>query len=157
MDRKPRSKVVEILNEAFNSEVGAIGVYMDQHFHMDDAGYDKLAELLKSNAKDEMGHAEKLAERILMIGGAMAYGKHVIPDPKRRSIQEIIKVNVELETEAVAMYNRGIHICAAEGDNASRRLLEEILMDEERHLDDMITRLGLLKDHGDHYIAEKLM
>ena len=62
-------KSIELLNQAMAEELAAIHQYMYFHFHCDDQGYDPLAALFKQTAIEEMIHAEKLAERILFLGG----------------------------------------------------------------------------------------
>ena len=61
-------KIYNMLCEVYAAEIGAIGIYMDQHTKCEDLGLKKLAEMLKKDAIDEMKHAEMLAGRILFLG-----------------------------------------------------------------------------------------
>lgn len=157
MPRKKSKKVIEILSTSMNAEIGAIGVYMDQHYKMADAGLSKFAERLEEDAKEEMKHAEKLAKRILEIGGEVKYDKHLVPDAGMTDVAKIIKTNIDLEIEAVERLNKGIKTCFDEGDNASRRLLEEILTDEEKHLSEYETILKNIEVYGDPYVVAHLV
>ncbi|MBU1949446.1 MAG: bacterioferritin, partial [Candidatus Eisenbacteria bacterium] len=60
---------VELLNKAVADELTAVHQYMYFHFQCDDQGYDLLAGLFKRSAIDEMLHIERIAERILFLGG----------------------------------------------------------------------------------------
>jgi len=157
MARKTNKKVLEFLNLVYTSEIGAVGIYMDQHAKADDGGYGKLAERLKQDAVEEMKHAEMLMERILFLGGEMKYDKHAVPDMKQTEIVDMFKTNIALEHEAIERLNRGVRLCYEEGDNGSRILLEKILVDEEKHLDEYETTLANIKKYGDAYIVHHLM
>ena len=62
-------KSVELLNKAVADELSAVHQYMYFHFHCDDQGYNLLSSLFKRTAIEEMIHVEKLADRILFLGG----------------------------------------------------------------------------------------
>lgn len=155
--KKANEKVLKILLEVHTSEIGAIGIYMDQHVKCADMGYDKLAEMLKKDAIDEMKHAEELAERILFLGGAVNYQKHMVPDVGQKDISDMIKMNIRIEIEAIDRLNTGISTCFSEKDHGSRMLFEEILKDEEKHLDELQVILENIKKYGDQYIVSHLM
>ena len=155
--RKTTDRVIEILNQVYTSEIGAIGIYMDQHAKMDDQGLKKFAERLKGDAMEEMGHAEMLMERILFVGGAIKYEKHDVPKAEMEDVTSIVKVNIDLEASAIERLNKGIRVCFEDGDNGSRLLLESILKDEEKHMDEYETLLGHLQKFGDNYIVNHLI
>lgn len=157
MGRKANQKIVELLLNVYTSEIGAVGIYMDQHAKCDDMGYKKLAERLKADAVEEMKHAESLMERILFVGGEIKYDKHDVPKTSQTDIVQMIKLDIELEIKAVQRLNAGIRTCYEEGDNGSRLLLESILKDEERHLDEYETLLALMEKHGDQYAVTHLI
>lgn len=64
-----KEKSIELLNKAVADELTAVHQYMYFHFHCDDQGYDLLANLFRKTAIEEMMHIERLAERILFLGG----------------------------------------------------------------------------------------
>lgn len=155
--KKANEKVLKILLEVHTAEIGAIGIYMDQHVKCADMGYEKLAEMLKKDAIDEMKHAEGLAERILFLGGAVNYQKHMVPDVEQKDIADMIKMNIRIELEAIDRLNASISSCFTEKDHGSRMLLEEILKDEERHLDELQVILENIQRYGDPYIITHLI
>jgi len=69
MKKTTNKKSIELLNKAVADELSAIHQYMYLHFHLDDQGFDLLANLFKRTAIDEMIHIEKLADRILILKG----------------------------------------------------------------------------------------
>lgn len=155
--KKPNKKIINILTDVYTSEIGAVGIYMDQHTKCSDKGYKKLAERLKEDAVDEMKHAEKLAERILFLGASVSYQKHMVPDMEQNEIIDMIKLNIDIELAAIDRLNAGISTCFSEGDNGSRLLLEEILKDEEEHLDELQITHDNIRKYGDQYIVTHLM
>ena len=155
--KKVNKKVITVLVEVYTSEIGAVGIYMDQHTKCADRGYKKIADMLKEDAVDEMKHAEKLAERILFLGGAVTYQKHMVPDMEQKEIIDMVKTNINIEIEAIDRLNTGISTCFSEGDNGSRMLLEEILKDEEEHLDKLQIIYDNIKKYGDQYVVTHLM
>lgn len=137
-------KVIDLLNKARASELTAISQYMIHHYELEDTDFGKLAKVLKKTAIEEMKHAEKLAERILFLGGTPTSE----PDGKTKKGQEIAQMlatDIGLETGAVKMYNASANACAAEKDQISKTLFEELLGEEEEHLDEFQN----IKDHVD--------
>lgn len=130
---------------------------MDQHVKCSAMGYEKLAEMLKKDAVDEMEHAEKLAERILFIGGTVTNAKHGLPLEDQNEITDMLKVNIGIEIEAVDRLSNGINTCFSKGDHGSRLLLEEILKSEETHLDKLRTIHENIEKYGNQYIVVHLM
>jgi len=155
--KKANKKVITVLTDVYTAEIGAVGIYMDQHTKCADRGYKKLAEMLKNDAVEEMKHAEKLAERILFLGGEVVYQKHPVPDVKQTEIIAMIKQNIEIEVEAIERLNAGIAACFSERDNGSRILLDAILQDEEKHLDELQIIHDNIRKYGDPYIVTHLM
>lgn len=148
---KTSKKVVDILEKALAEEHTAIAQYMAHHYQIDDAGYPKLADMVKEESVEEMKHAEKLAERLTFLGATPPYKLHGVPHTKKAPVVELLKEDLALEEGAIDLYNHGIQVCLEEGDAGSRLLLEKILLDEEKHKQDLENRLRLIKLHGDAY------
>ena len=124
---------------------------MTHHYELEDRDFGKLASKLKETAIAEMKHAEKLADRILFLNGeptTKPAGKAM----KGQEIPEMLKTNMGLESEAIQMYNEAALTCAAEKDQISKQLFEELLKDEEGHLD----MFENIKDHVDKLGASYL-
>jgi bacterioferritin len=137
-------KVIDLLNEARQRELTAISQYMIHHYELEDTDFGKLASKIKEIAIAEMKHAEKLAERIAFLNGVPT-SKPDAPSKKGQQIPEMLATDIALETQAVRMYNDAAIICAAEKDQKSKDLFEELLGEEECHLD----FFEKIKDHVD--------
>lgn len=137
-------KVIELLNQARSAELGAISQYMIHHYELEDKDFGKLAAKIKEIAIVEMKHAEKLAERILFLKGEPTSKADVMPN-KGQDIPELLATDVALEAKAVKMYNEAAAVCAAEKDQKSKDLFEELVADEEEHLNIFEN----IKDHVD--------
>ena len=133
---KGNEKVVEKLNQLLAEELTAINQYMVHSEMCEDWGYGKLHESVQKRAITEMKHAEKLIERILFLEG-----RPVVSQLNKINIggevPEQLKFDVEAEYGAVKSYNEGIRICADADDNATKDILQEILEDEDAHVDEI--------------------
>ncbi len=143
---------IELLNKAIAGEMSAVHQYMYFHFHCDDQGYDLLASLFRKTAIEEMGHIEMLAERILFLKG------EVIMKPSREVepihvVREMIEFSRSDEMSAIKNYNVWANECAANADSVSKKLFENLVVDEERHFDQFDTELDNLERFGDSYLA----
>ena len=154
---KVNEKIYKVLCEVYTAEIGAVGVYMDQHTKCGDMGYQKLADMLKADAIDEMKHAEALAERVLMLGSTVKKQERTLPEEKQFEIAAMLKLNINIEAEAIERLNNGITICFNEKDHGSRMLLEEILKAEEKHLSGLQTKANNIEKFGNQYIISHLM
>ena len=128
------SKSIELLNHAVADELQAVHQYMYWHFHLDDQGFGPLAMLLKRTAIIEMGHVEKLAERILFLKGDV---KMVVAGPVKTvtDASEILSMAAQMETQSAQDYNKAAVECSANADAVSKQLFESLVADEERHFD----------------------
>jgi len=145
-------KSIELLNKAVADEILAIHQYMYFHFHADDQGYDPLAALFRQTAIEEMLHVERLAERILFLKGEvqMVVGGEVekISDPRG-----MLAKAKSMEEGAIRMYNDFANQCAANADSASKRLFEDLVVDEERHFDQFEVQEDNLARFGEQFLA----
>ena len=145
-------KVIDLLNAARAREISAIQQYLAQHYELEDKGYGKLAKKLKEIAIVEMKHAEKLAERILFIGGVPEYKPDSMPK-KGEDIPKLLTTDIGIEAKAVAMYNEAASVCADEKDQGSKELFEELIADEEDHVDFFENSKEMVDTLGAPYIA----
>lgn len=145
---KGNEKILDTLNLLLADELTAINQYMVQSEMCADWGYEKLHEAIEKRAISEMKHAEKLIGRILFLEG-----KPIVSNLNNINIGATVAAQHEndcaAETMAIKAYNDGIRLAVEVGDNGTRDLLEEILEDEEEHLDwieaqlDQIEQMGL--------------
>jgi len=140
-------KIIDLLNKGRARELTAISQYMAQHYELEDQDFGKLASKLKEISIQEMKHAEKLAERILFLKGEPTSKPDGVAK-KGQKIPEMLTTNMALESAAMKMYNEAAMVCAAEKDQISKELFEELLKDEEDHFNyfenvkDHIGKLG---------------
>jgi len=147
-----KEKSIELLNKAVADELSAVHQYMYFHFHCDDRGFDLLANLFKQTAIEEMMHVEKLAERILFLKGDV----EMIPAVSVQKIhdaKEMLQLASNMETESAQDYNEWANECSKNADSASKKLFEELVLDEERHFDQYDVEMENLKKFGDSYLA----
>lgn len=145
-------KSIALLNKAIGDELSAVHQYMYWHFHCDDQGFDLLAGLYKQTAIEEMIHIEKLAERILFLGGEV---EMEASDPvlKETDVKKMLETAAKMEEQSAADYNRWANECAQNADSASKKIFEELVDDEERHFDQYDQELDNLARFGKEYLA----
>jgi bacterioferritin len=141
-------KVIEFLNQALTNELTAVNQYWLHYRLLDNWGVKKLAQFERHESIDEMKHADQLAERVLFLEGLpnfQAIGRLKVGE----TVEEILRADLALEMEAIPLLREGIAHCESVRDYVSRELLEEILANEEEHVDtlekqfDLIARMGL--------------
>jgi bacterioferritin len=141
-------KLIKVLNSLLADELTAINQYMVHSEMCDNWGYDKLHKLIEKRAVTEMKHAEKLIGRILFLEGTP-----IVSELKALHIgAEVPKMFANdhaAEMGAVKSYNAGIILAGEVKDYATREILEQILKDEDGHVDeieavqDQIGQMGL--------------
>ncbi|MFH1880583.1 MAG: bacterioferritin [Bacillota bacterium] len=129
-------KLIVTLNQLLADELTAINQYM-VHAEMCEAwGYGKLHGKLQKRAIDEMKHAEKLIARILFLEGLPIVSSlnkiHIGSDIPKQAANDRVA-----EADAIKAYNDAIVLAGELRDYATRELLEKILSDEDRHIDEI--------------------
>lgn len=145
--------VIDILNGVRQGELTAILQYMAHHYYLDKLGYPKLGEEAKKESIDEMKHAERLAERVMVLGGNPEFTP-LKPPHKKGSAEEMFRADLALEEEAIERLNTGIKVCIEYGDATSRQILDEIVKNEEDHLYALQQHLEHLKNFGMDYLLK---
>lgn len=145
-------KSQELLNKAVGDELAAVHQYMYFHFHCDDQAFDLLADLFKKTAIEEMLHIERLAERILFLGGEVELVSSGEVQ-KIHDVRKMLETGKQMEESSVKMYNQFANECSANADSASKRLFEDLVVDEERHYDQYDNEIEAMDKYGDGYLA----
>ena len=145
---KGDNKVIERLNEALFLELGAVNQYWLHYRLLDDWGYAKLAKKEREESIEEMQHADKLVERIIFLEGFPNL-QNVAPLRIGQNIKEVLEADLAGEHEARDSYKKSRNICHDAGDYVSMALFEELLADEEGHIDFLETQLDLLAKLGE--------
>lgn len=145
-------KSIELLNKAVADELSAVHQYMYFHFHCDDQAFDLLASLFRRIAIEEMGHIEHLAERILFLKGEVEMVASMEVQ-KVHDVRQMLELAKKMEEDAVRHYNLWANECAANADSASKKIFENLVEDEEGHLDQFDTELDNLARFGERYLV----
>jgi bacterioferritin len=145
-------KSIELLNRGVADELGAVHQYMYFHFHLDDQGYDLLASLFKMAAIEEMGHVERLAERILFLKGDVVL-KASGETQTEKDVGKMLEIARQMEEGAIRDYNLWANECAQNADAVTKKIFEDLVGDEELHYDQYDTEMDNIKKYGDQYLA----
>lgn len=145
-------KSIELLNKAVADELHAVHQYMYFHFQCDDQGLDLMAGLFKKTAIEEMGHIEKLSERILFLKGDVEM-KAAHETSKIHDVKKMLEMAAKMEKDSAKEYNDWANKCAANADAISKQLFEELVADEERHYDQYDTEVEHIEKFGENYLA----
>ena len=149
-------KVIEFLNEQLTSELTAINQYFLHAKMQENWGYTKLAAHTRAESIEEMTHAERLTDRILFLEGLPNYQK-LLALRIGQTVREQFEADMAIEVEVVQRLRPAIAYCEEIGDHTSKRLFEEILADEEHHIDYLETQLSLLDGIGEQlYLAGQI-
>jgi bacterioferritin len=145
---KGDEKVIDFLNEALKNELTAINQYWLHYRMLDNWGVARLAAFEREESIDEMKHADKLADRVLFLGGLPNFqmlGRLRVGE----TVEEILKADLALEEEAIPLLKDAIAHSESVRDYVSRDLFADILESEEHHVDElekqfeMIERMGI--------------
>ena len=145
-------KSIELLRNAVRDELAAVHQYMYFHFHCDDQGYDLLANLFRQTAIEEMLHIERLAERILFLKGEVEMVAAAEVE-KVHDVAKMLEIARGMEQQSVQDYNHWANECSAHADSMSKKLFEDLVMDEERHYDQYDNELDNMAKFGEKYLA----
>ncbi|MGH3328079.1 MAG: bacterioferritin [Streptomycetales bacterium] len=147
-------EVVELLNEQLTAELTAINQYFLHAKMQEHRGWVKLARHTRAEAIDEMRHAEWLTERILFLEGLPNY-QRLFPLSVGQTLREMFDADRQIEVAAIERLRRGVEVMRSRGDITSARIFEQILADEEQHIDYLETQLELLDALGEAlYLAQ---
>ncbi|HAM35050.1 MAG TPA: bacterioferritin [Elusimicrobia bacterium] len=153
---KGNEKLLDTLNSLLADELTAINQYMVHAEVCDNWGYDKLHEHFQKRAIEEMKHAEKLISRIIFLEG------HPIVSDLRTikigdQVPKQLANDLALEMGAIKSYNAAVALAVAVSDNATREMLESILKDEDRHVDDIEERIDQIGQMGlQNFLSEQI-
>ncbi len=140
-------KVIDYLNKGLRSELTAINQYWLHYRILDNWGFRDLAKKWKAESIEEMHHADKFAERILFLDG---FPNMQVLDPLRigQTVKEVMECDLAAEIDARNLYQEAATYSHSVKDYVSRDLFEQLMKDEEHHIDFLETQLALIKTIG---------
>lgn len=142
------------LNRALQMEMSAAHQYQLHAHVLDDWGINDLAAKMREEQAEEIGHSDRFIERVLALKGdpEIAFAK----TPKRASsLVEMFRADLADEEEALAFYIQSAKEADAAGDLGSRKLFEDIALDEEGHKAWLELQLNLIERLGETAYSAK--
>jgi len=147
-------RVLEFLNDQLTGELTAINQYFLHAKMQENWGFVKLAAHTKAESIEEMHHAEILTDRILFLEGLPNF-QRLFSLKIGQTLQEQFESDLAVEHDAVNRLRPGVEYMRSVSDVTSARIFEEILANEEEHIDYLETQLELLGRLGEAlYIAQ---
>ncbi len=139
---KGDAKVIEFLNAALRSELTAVSQYWLHYRLQEDWGFGHLADKSRAESIEEMHHADRLVARIIFLEGHPNLQKL---DPLRigETVREALAADLAAEQDARTLYIDARAHCEKVGDHVSKKLFEDLIADEEGHIDFLETQIGL--------------
>ena len=147
-----RDTAVKLLNDALATELVCVLRYKRHYFMAEGINADSVAAEFAEHAAEEQAHADKIAQRIVQLGGkpnfspeglsSRSHSEYVEGD----TLMDMIKEDLIAERIAIDSYKE-IIAYLSDKDSTSRRMFEEILAVEEEHADDLVSLLGGVPKH----------
>lgn len=146
--------VIALLNEQLTSELTAVNQYFLHSKMQANWGLTKLAEHTRAESFEEMRHAELLTDRILFLEGLPNF-QRLFSLRVGQTVREQFEADLAVEVEVVDRLRPGIAMCREKGDITTAKLFEQLLADEEDHIDYLETQLELMTRLGEQlYLAQ---
>lgn len=144
---KGDAKVIEFLNAALRSELTAVSQYWLHYRLQEDWGYGRIANKSRAESIEEMHHADRLIQRIIFLEGHPNLQKL---DPLRigQNLKETLESDLAGEHDARTLYIEARDHCEKVGDYVSKQLFEDLIADEEGHIDFLETQIELYGSLG---------
>jgi len=137
-----REEIIQLLNDSLATELVCVLRYKRHHFTADGLASPKIAEEFLVHANEEAAHADRLARRIVQLGGEPDFSPDSLSARSHADyndsadLKAMIKANLIAERVAIESYSQIIALIG-DKDSTTRRLLEDILADEQEHADEL--------------------
>ena len=124
------------LTRALSHELAAVQQFLMQSKLVGLWGMAGMSARMREDVNEELAHAERLMERMLVMG-IPSNATQLPPVRTGRSVEEMLQINRVLEIEAIRLYEEASHYCARIHDSETQSLFTEILQDELGHLSEL--------------------
>ena len=137
-----REAIIKLLNDSLATELVCVLRYKRHHFMASGLSSPKIAEEFLVHANDESAHADRIARRIVQLGGEPDFSPNTLLERSHADYDEsndlktMVRVNLIAERVATEAYHQMIALIG-DKDTTTRRMLEDILADEEEHADEL--------------------
>ena len=140
-----RERMIELLNEDLAREFQAIIAYVVYSQTLTGAAYGEIAKELQAHAGEELSHALQIANQIDYLGGTPV----TVPEEVKMSknAEDMLRFDLENERVTIINYRRRIRQAEAMGEYALGEVLRQIIAQEQDHLIDLASALGIEAPH----------
>jgi bacterioferritin len=145
---KGEDAVLEHLQKALTMEFTAVHQYLLHSHVLKDWGLEALGDKMTEEMNEELGHANKLIERMLFLEGNPDMTSMNKVD-RSQTLRDMFDADLRDENEARKFYTQAANACHQAGDLVSRDLFTELVHDEEGHIDWLETQIGLIDRLGE--------
>jgi bacterioferritin len=143
-----RKDVIDRLQTALSMELAAVEQYL-LHAHVaEDWGLDRLAAKMREEMQEELGHAQAFTRRIMFLKGDPIVKSAKTPQ-RAQTLKDMFAADLDDEKEAIRFYTEAAQTASAVGDIGSRKLFENIALDEEGHMDWLEMQLAHIERLGE--------
>ena len=143
---------IDLLNDAVGKEIATSLQYMYFHTHFEDDRYQYLSKIMREISIAEMRHIEEFSDRILFLQGDVdmnaSFRTRQVTD-----VKEMLRMAMQLEQSTIDSYNEASRIASENKDAVTHKMFQDIIGEEEQHLDTVRTELQNLIDYGEEYLA----
>lgn len=144
------------LQKALSMELSAAHQYQLHAHVLEDWGIDRLADKMREEMHEELGHSDLFIERILFLKGDPDL-RLAKPPARAQSLTDMFEADLADETEAIEFYTRAARQASDDGDIGSRVLFEKIVLDEEGHKAWLELQISLIPRLGEAaYVAKNI-
>ena len=137
-----REAIIKLLNDSLATELVCVLRYKRHHFMATGLASPKIAEEFMVHANEESAHADRIAQRIVQLGGEPDFSPSTLLERSHadydasNDLKTMVRVNLIAERVAVEAYHQMIALIG-DKDTTTRRMLEDILAQEEEHADEL--------------------
>ncbi len=142
IDVESRTDIIKLLNDSLATELVCVLRYKRHHFTAIGVASPKIAEEFMVHAKEESGHADRLAKRIVQLGGSPDFSPDTLTSRSHADydastdLTAMIRSNLSAELVAIEAYSQMVALIG-DKDVTTRRLIEDILSDEQEHAEEL--------------------